>query len=96
MAAPVYVYNITISQRRDLCRILDSIVDQPWKLLAEKIGLSNDEIDQLGRAYLRPGGSPTEDLLSQWEVRNPTRDQLVAYLDELGLARAANVVRPNE
>lgn len=93
MEKTVYVYDLPISLRRRLCVILDSPVGSPWKLLAEKIGLSYNEIVHLELAFQRPGGSPTEDLLTRWGVQNPTKADLIAYLDELGFQYAADLLR---
>lgn len=92
MSAPSALVNdIPFSRRRELSMLLDDINDKPWKMLAEKIGLNLTEISALEKAYQRPGGSPTDDLLTIWGASDPTTHQLVLYLKELGLERAATL-----
>jgi len=62
-------------------------------LVAESLGKTALEVAQLKLEYKRPGGSPTDVLLTNWGHSNATVDMLVSHLLRAGLRYAAEKLR---
>ena len=51
------------------------------------LGFNNDDIALFQRSLYRPGGSPTDDMLTTWDYENHTIEELYLKLYELKHAR---------
>ena len=58
-----------------------------------EIEMTPDQIAILERAFMRPGGSPTEELLSHWSHLNPTIIRLFLTLRRLNMVREMAVIK---
>lgn len=88
---PIYIYEMKYSKRYELNQILD--VNEGWKRLAESLGKTALEVAKLDLEYRRPGGSPTDMLLTNWGHSNATVEMLVSHLLRAGLRFAAEKLR---
>eukprot|EP00057_Strongylocentrotus_purpuratus_P013402 XP_011667876.1 PREDICTED: probable serine/threonine-protein kinase drkD isoform X2 [Strongylocentrotus purpuratus] len=86
--------------KQELCHILDSHLQRKnWMSLAGLLGFTNDDIAMFQRCMLRPGGSPTDEMLTTWDYENHTIEELYLKLYEIKHARCMmflkDFVRPD-
>jgi hypothetical protein len=90
-----YVRDLPYNKLRELSRLLDPAGNLDWKAMAELMPeYSAAEIGLFQMAYMRPGGSPTMDLLHDWGSRNRTVGNLVDLFKKMNHPVAANIVLP--
>ncbi|XP_064604375.1 uncharacterized protein LOC135469734 [Liolophura sinensis] len=88
----VYVYDIPVDILQKICTTLDN--DKGWKDLAAKCGYNMDKVSSFGLEYCRPHGSPTERLIGDWGVRNPTIFDLYEKLRTIDRIREMKLLEP--
>jgi len=64
-----------------------------YSVAAESLGKTALEVAKLELEYRRPGGSPTDMLLTNWGHSNATVEMLVSHLLRAGLRFAAEKLR---
>ena len=90
-----YVRDLPFTVMRELSRLLDPSGNLDWRAMAEQMPeYSAAEIGLFQMAYMRPGGSPTMEVLHDWGSRNRTVGNLVDLFKKMNHPVAANIILP--
>ena len=73
----VYVYDIPIPDRRDLCQI---IIQNEWEELAQHMGYKKNDIQEIKNAAKQTNVCPVDELLASWGEQNHTVTELFILL----------------
>lgn len=85
-----YIYHLPYSITRQISQNLD--IDNSWQQLAAEIGYTHQQVRVFEMASRTPGQSPTQQLLADWQAKNPTAQDLHDKLHKINRRREMQIL----
>ncbi|XP_076109000.1 uncharacterized protein LOC143076991 isoform X1 [Mytilus galloprovincialis] len=85
-----YIYHLPYSITRQIAQNLD--IDNAWQHLAAEIGYTHQEVRLFEMEQRRPGVSPTRQVLTDWQSKNPTAQDLHDKLHKINRRREMQIL----
>ncbi|XP_063952229.1 probable serine/threonine-protein kinase drkD isoform X2 [Lytechinus pictus] len=92
---PVFLKDVKSARvKQELCSILDPYLqNKDWMQLAGLMGFSHNDIAAFQLNLHRPGGSPSDVMLTTWDYENHTIEELYLKLYEMKHARCMTLLK---
>ncbi|VDI37866.1 Hypothetical predicted protein [Mytilus galloprovincialis] len=85
-----YIYHLPYSITRQIAQNLD--IDNAWQHLAAEIGYTHQQVRIFEMEQKRPGVSPTQQMLTDWQAKNPTAQDLHDKLHKINRRREMQIL----
>ncbi|XP_052061753.1 uncharacterized protein LOC127701824 isoform X1 [Mytilus californianus] len=85
-----YIYHLPYSITRQIAQNLD--IDNAWQHLAAEIGYTHQQVRVFEMEQRRPGVSPAQQMLTDWQAKNPTAQDLHDKLHKINRRREMQIL----